>query len=276
MKQALLPVWWPARFAEPRPEAGTEEARPVEVLARYRAPGDDLYVADLPFSMLPASVLAEWAVMYGFVLRPSMLDNQPCVIAGSYERGSWLLSYSHLETPDAARGGDAHRWFFHVLNAWGIHGRKDVPEWRPGALPVAWEDPVLLASRQGMVRLLTLAEELGLLFPRESWLLGWRAGMPGAQLNSLHVALGAALSLEATDSRLAWWAERGPVFQERFRLFERTAQSWLLAGRLAGIPDSSLPKALLAPRKDMLFGSPMSGSGLCGQLQDDLEELLFR
>ena len=253
----------------------------MEVLARYQAPGEDLCVADLPLSMLPASVLAEWAVMHGVVLRPSLLDNQPCVIAGAYERGSWLLSYSHLETPAAGRSGDANRWFFHILKTWGIDGREDgtVPEWQPDALPVSWEDPVLLETRRGMDRLLALAEELGLLFRRESWLRGWRAGIPGAQINGLHAALVTALSLEATDRRLIWWAERASFFQERFRIFEQAAQSWLLARRLADTLDSSspgiLPKALLTDQKDMLFGSPMSGDGLCGQLQDDLEGLLF-
>jgi hypothetical protein len=277
MKKILLPVWWPARFDEPR----VERVRPVEVLARYRAPGADLCVADLPFSMLPASVLAEWAVTYGVVLRPSLLDNQPCVIAGPYERGSWLLSYSHLETPGAGGDGDANRWLFHLLSVWGIPGGEGgtVPEWRPDALPVAWEDPVLLAVRRDMDRLLALAEDLGLLFRRESWLRGWRAGMPGAQFNGLHVALATALSLEATDRRRAWWAERAPAFQENFRLFGRAAESWLLARRLADTLDSSapgvLPRALLVEQKDMLFGSPMSSGGLCGQLQDDLEGLLF-
>lgn len=280
MEQALLPVWWPARFQESNEGSGAG----VEVLARYRAPGPDLYVADLPFARLPPAVRTEWSVLYGVTLRPSLLDNQPCVIAGRYERGDWVLSYSHMETPGFASGSGAsaaNRWLFHVLGEWGVGAPADdaVPEWNPGDGPVRWEDPILLSARQGLAGLFELAEALALLFTRASWLRGWRAGVPGAQFNALYAALGAALSLEPADKRLARWRERSGIFQEQFRLFEKGAQSWLLARRLAETLDDSLPgmlpKALLVDQKSMLFGSPMTSGGLCGQLQDELEELLF-
>ena len=73
-KDALLPVWWPGRFNEP------DEPRDVRVLARYRAPGPDLYVADMPFSSMPADILSEWKTMYGVTLRPSLLDGRPCAV----------------------------------------------------------------------------------------------------------------------------------------------------------------------------------------------------
>ena len=48
----------------------------MEVLARYRAPGPDLYVADMPYASMPADILAEWNAMYGVTLRPSLLDGR--------------------------------------------------------------------------------------------------------------------------------------------------------------------------------------------------------
>lgn len=285
MERALLPVWWPGRFEEGPPDLG------VDVLARYCAPGPDLYVADMPLALLPPDVLADWRALYGVTLRPSLLDNQPCIVAGERGRGSWALSYSHLETPPeppeagktdgAERSKDANLWLFHLLRCWTGETLTDaqVPPWRPDAEPVLWEEAALLAARDGLEGLLRLAASLGLLFPRASWLLGWRSGVPGAQLNSLRVALGAAAALPPTDGRLALWRATEDKFRVCFSLFEQSSRSWLLARRLADTLEDSLPgmlpKSLLADQKTMLFGSPMAGGGLCGQLLDLLEQLLF-
>lgn len=278
MTRALLPIWWPGRFKEGEGD--------VRVLARYRAPGPDLYVTDMPLALLPPEVLAEWHAVYGVDLRPSLLDNQPGVVTGTRGRGSWLLSYSHLETPPeetAAPGSvdDANRWFLHILEQWtgaSLSGTA-LSAWTPDALPVRWEDADLVRARNELAGLLAHATGLGLLHRRASWLMGWKPGVPGGQLNNLRAALGAAVALEPTDARLARWKESLPEFRAGFALFRQSAASWLLARRLADTLDNfrpgMLPKALLVDRKDMLFGSPMSGGGLCGHLLDILESLLF-
>ncbi len=160
-----------------------------------------------------------------------------------------------------------------------------VPRWEPDTLgddavwPVCWEDAALLEAWNALRELFGLTRELGLLFDRSSWLMGWRSGVPGAQLNSLRAALRVALALEPVNGRLAVWRRLAPSFAARFGIFAQGARSWLLARRLADtLADSlpgMLPKALLADQKTMLFGSPMSSGGLCGALQDDLEALLF-
>lgn len=275
-KSALLPVWWPGRFNEP------DEAGAVEVLARYRAPGPDLYVADMPFSSMPADILSEWNILYGVTLRPSLLDGRPCVVSGNFGKGSWLLSYSHLETPPGAFPGsdNAETWLLHILRQW-CDEHTDVHAIAPlnfGALPVLWEDAVLLRARTSLDALLSLAGELGLLFPRNSWLLGWRSGVPGAQFNSLNAALSTALSLTPDDRRLRLWRERRNDFDKAFSLFFQGARSWLLARRLADtLADSApgmLPRELLVDQRKTLFGSPMFGGGLSEQLLDMLEELV--
>lgn len=285
-KEVLLPVWWPGRFEEP--EAGSPEYGEVRVLARYRAPGPDLHVADLPLSLLPEEVLTDWNAVYGVAFRPSLLDGRPCMTAGRYGRGEWLLSYSHLETPESP---DAGCCLAHVLGLWGVADESaaerlaHVPRWEPDRLdeervwPVRWEDTALLEAWGALAELFALARDLGLLFNRSSWLMGWRSGVPGAQLNGLRAALRAALSLEPSDARLAAWRGFAPSFSGKFGIFIQGAKSWLLARRLADtLADSlpgMLPKALLADQKIMLFGSPMSGGGLCGELQHSLESLLF-
>lgn len=125
-----------------------------------------------------------------------------------------------------------------------------------------------------------LAQELGLLFPRSGWLMGWRSGVPGAQLNGFagpRCGLRWGRSLPGADLRCG--VKRLPLSPQNSAFSLRGARSWLLARRLADtLADSlpgMLPKALLADQKTLLFGSPMSSGGLCGELQDSLEELLF-
>lgn len=274
MTRALLPVWWPGRFEE----GGGD----VEVLARYRAPGPDLYVEDMALSLLPPEVPEEWRAVYGVDLRPTLLDNQPCVVTGTRGRGSWLISYSHLETPPAApdeKSGadDANRWFLHILEQWTGESLAGVaiPAWRPDDLPVRWDDADLLKARAELAELIELALALGLLFRRASWLLGWKPGVPGGQINNLRAALGATVALEPTNARLARWRKLLPAFRPDFVRFRQAARSWLLARRLADTLEDALPKALLVDQKNMLFGSPMSGGGLCGRLLDMLEQLLL-
>ncbi len=275
-KTALLPVWWPGRFNEP------DEPGPVEVLARYRAPGPDLYVADMPFSSMPGDILSEWQTMYGVTLRPSLLDGRPCAVAGDYGKGSWLLSYSHLETPagDFSGSEQASAWLLHILRQWcGLPAdMTTLPPLDFGSLPVLWEDKVLLEARAALLELLALAKELGLLFPRNLWLLGWRAGVPGAQFNSLNAALSTTLSLTPDKRRAALWRRLRDDFAGDFSLFFQGARSWLLARRLADtLADSApgmLPRELLVDQRRALFGSPMFGGGLSEQLLEKLEALV--
>ena len=275
-QSALLPVWWPGRFNEP------EDPGSVQVLARYRAPGPDLYVADMPFSSMPADILAEWDAMYGVRLRPSLLDGRPCAVTGTYGLGDWLLSYSHLETPAGSFTGSeqAGTWFLHILRRWcgAPADLKEIPALDVHTLPVLWEDRTLLSARTSLDALLSLACELGLLFPRNSWLLGWRSGVPGAQFNSLNIALSTALSLTPDEKRLRLWNKRRNDFEKAFSLFFQGARSWLLARRLADtLADSApgmLPKELLVDQRRALFGSPMFGGGLSEQILDMLEALV--
>ena len=275
-KPALLPVWWPGRFNEPEGEHG------VEVLARYRAAGPDLYVADMPYSSMPADILSEWNAMYGVKLRPSILDGKPCVVTGPLGRGSWLLSYSHLETPGEGTPGSeqASRWFLHVLRQWSGDSPtlEALPSLVPSAQPILWEDADLISAALRLEALLELAQELGLLFSRNSWLLGWRSGVPGAQFNSLRAALCTTLIFTPDDRRIRRWETRREDFMKSFELFEQGARSWLLARRLSDtLADSNpamLPRELLVDQRKTLFGSPMFGGGLSEHLLDILEELV--
>ena len=104
MDTALLPVWWPGRFAPVDDD--------VTVLARYGAPGPDFWVADLDLATLPDGTMTDWENLYGISLRPDFMQGQPCVTANDYGAGKVILSYVHLETPASRQAND---WLLHIL-----------------------------------------------------------------------------------------------------------------------------------------------------------------
>ena len=265
--KALLPVWWPSRFGEPQNPEG------VRVLARYAGAGPDLHMADFALADLPAKVREQWHDVYGIRLEPALLEGEPCVICGEYGKGRYVLSYSHLETPGSPA---ANAWLALLLRELGdSRAVKDlVPPWEPGKR-VLWADPALLACRRGMDELMDLGLRHGLLFPRSTWLTGWRAEVPGAALNSLSLALRVLVSRPPGPRTRVRWRKMAPTFAATFALFRQGAESHLLARRLAATVPDAVPRPVLAEQRAALFGSAMRGSGLYQELMDMLEDLLF-
>ena len=272
---ASLPVWWPGRFAPRRGDA-------VEVLATYDAPDADLWVADLPLNALPQDIFGAWQALYGVNMQADFLAGQPCVLHGRYGRGSYTLSYSHLETPGSPQ---ANAWLAHLLRSLaGLSPHTDAtPSWDVAAQPVLWPDApataTLHAARRALTRLMETGLAHNLLFRRTEWLHGWRAGIPGAALNNLHAALCTALSLPPTRTALRWWEEQRSAVERHLPLFREGTEGYLLAERLATTLASHLPDVVdrrgLRAQREALFGHPMEGGGLYQELLDVADELVF-
>ncbi|SDF79170.1 BPL-N domain-containing protein [Desulfovibrio legallii] len=268
-----LPVWWPGRFA---PEEGAD----VRVLAAYDAPGEDFWLADLPLRRIPAQVFEAWQVLYGVNLSADFLAGQPLVAGGAYGEGSYILSYSHLETP---RSPAANAWLAHLLRQAGYAPKGAlVPLWQLRAPCAAWpaaSGAPLLRALNHMRGLLDLAVEHHLFFARTHWLWGWRAGQPGAACNNLHAALCTAAGLPPTPEALAYWTSVRPRFAALEELFTAGAEGYFLACRLADTLAPTLPEAVgkrgLEHQREALFGHPMSGGGLLEELLTIAEELVY-
>lgn len=282
-----LPVWWPGRFA---PAPGD-----VTTLATSIAPDADLWLADLPLAGVPPHVLETWRVCYGVDLSSGVLAGQPLVVSGAFGDGRYLLSYSHLETPESPA---ANAWLADILRGFGAGTPRaaTVPAWRlesaggesPTPARVA-RDPAALArrARAGISSLLDLGVEHHLFFRRTPWLWGWRAGLPGMACNNLLAAFAEleALTLRgeaATAARAALerlWKRAGPRFAELTALFAEGAEGWLMASRLAAMLAPSLPDAVdsrgLAHQRAALFGHPMRGGGLAEELLQIAEDCLY-
>jgi hypothetical protein len=264
----LLPVWWPGRFQQ--------GGGPVRVLAGYQEPGPDFWVADMALATLPDSAIRDWEHLYGVSLWPTDMTGAPLVVHGDFGHGSYLLSYSHLETPDSPQ---ANLWLAHLLArdlGAPLPRCTRVPDWKPGDLPLSWDDPVLSRARRQAWEIIALGREQLLLYERTSWLLGWRRGLPGLSLNSLHALLAEITARDPWPAALAFWQEESRAFAEDMDLFSQGVTGYLLAERLdmtlthspgtAGLPG-------LAEQRAALFGSPPEPGGLHHRLQTVLEEL---
>ena len=272
-----LPVWWPGRFA---PEADER----VSILASYRQPDTDFWLADLPLSRIPAPVFEAWKDLYGVNVSADFLDGQPLMVAGNYGRGRYVLSYSHLETPDSP---DANAWLAHLLRALaGLTPQRElVPAWdlhRKAAFrwPETPQTAPLRTLLHGMRALLDLGVEHNLFFERTPWLWGWRPGLPGAVCNNLYSSLRVLCGLRPGPDTLTAWDGMRTRFAALTDIFLPGAEGYLLACRLRETLSPTMPDAVdrrgLTNQREALFGHPMTGGGIVGELLEMTDELLYR
>lgn len=321
--EPLAPVWWPAKF---RPHG-----RGVTVVASYGAPGPDFLMADIPLSMVPTQTLEDWEALYGVRLAPAFSEGDPCIVAGTYGGGRYVLSHAHLETPDSP---PANAWLAHLLAElagvacpgapapiWTIGGEEGQPA---GALPlhpagraapprtpgiggratvdaklnggfggtlsprppeasVPWQSVELERAMEGMLGVAQLGIQHGLLSWREPWLLGWRQGLPGAQLSGLLAMLDQARRLDPPDAARDFWAGHEAEFGRAVSLMVQGLSGYLLAERLAltlwRVDPQAVPERGLREARFSLFGPPpgtgAQDGGLCGRVLAILEEFIW-
>ncbi len=281
MPSLSLPIWWPGRFA-PETERTEHKDGAVHVLAKYHKPGQDFSFADIDISSLPPATFDQWQDVYGVNMRVDFLQDQPCVIAGNYGKGRYVLSYSHLETPNSP---EANAWLAKLLQELGqVQPQQNIsPEWHLDKLPQHWEltaeTALLFAARDGVKKLLTLGKEHHLLFQRKPWLCGWRTGIPGGALNNLYTTLCTILSLPPSPEALSFWQEHKNVFSKLLPPFLLGVEGYLLAERLATTLSVPMPHAinrnLLKKQQEMLFGTVMHSGGAHKELLQLADALLF-
>ncbi len=264
--EADLPVWWPSQF-EP------DRAQPLDVVARYEGPGPDFWSADLEWSGVATDEVGQWEGLYGINLNPERLRGEPCVIRGRFGRGTFVLSYAHLETPDSPQ---ANALLCRLL---GLERSATVPAWDLRLEAPLWADRPLADMQAALSDLIAFGQGHFLLSWRAPWLLGWRRGVPGSPLNFLLAMVWQARHTAApSEARAFWEAHRGPCLS-RCREFCLRTRKYLLEERriLATAPSS--PEASASPSlqrsKQELFGRFPGYGGLYGEILQTLDELLW-
>lgn len=275
---ALLPVWWPGRFSPEPAEGASPLAGAATVLAVYGAPAEDFWLADLPTRLLPPDAYSDWQNLYGVSLSPEFLDGQPCLVHGAYGKGSYTLSYSHLETPHSPF---ANAWLAKITEELGGFkpSAREVPAWHLDEQNVAWADSGLLTCRHLVRGLIDTGLEHNLLFRRNDWLYGWRSGMPGLQLTSLYAALASIISLVPGAGAEAMWKRHKNKILQTMDIFAQGTANYLLAERLAMTLAKSAPgtlsNKLLLQQRAALFGERMRPGGLYKEIMEIIDELAW-
>ncbi len=272
-RQPALPVWWPGRFSN----GGGD----VEVLARYAAPDHDFWIADIALESVPVHVFSSWKTRYGINLTADFLKGTEIMVRGRHGHGEYVLSYSHLETPASP---DANAWLVHILTRLtgaGVSSRT-VPAWdleSAFACPPAEMPDSLHALVEGARELSHLGMEHRLFFPRTSWLMGWKPGLPGSLCNNLLAAASTACSVRPSRAALDFWLEHETDLCKCANDFFAGAEGYLLAARLSdtlsGIMPTAVDRKSLAHERDRLFGHPMLGRGLLGDIITMIEEYIY-
>jgi hypothetical protein len=204
-------------------------------LAAYDAPGPDFMLADLDVAGLPSSTLDGWRERFGLGLGPEFLGEGPCMIAGRFGRGRYVLSHAHLETPESPQ---ANAWLAHIL---AVLTGNAPPEAPPPAVPVwdlagearRFDAPGLELAETLLDEVIELGIAHRLLFRRNPWLLGWRPGAPGFAVSNLRAMLRQAVRLPPTAAAEAHARENEARFLEVMRRFHAGACASFLDERLA-------------------------------------------
>lgn len=276
-KDILLPVWWPSQF-----DPGSDGSQEIRVIAYYLRPGQDFWSSDLKLSQIDTEDLQKWEYLYGINLDPAYLYKEPCIIHGFFGKGEYILSYSHLETPQSFH---ANELLISILQKWLNspkleHQTRKTSPWDLRHSSKAWQEDTLIKAKQGLDEIISLGQNQFLLFWRLPWLLGWRRGIPGAPINFLYAMTCQALAGRPDEQTINFWNAEKNSFYSDMENFLKDLKLYLAHERLAIALTQSSPESSsddnLQKQKQKLFGSFPGYGGLYGKLICRLDQLVLR
>ncbi len=270
-----LPIWWPGRFSK---ASGCD----VDILAQARSRDSDFWLGDLALASIPQAFFGIWREEYGLDLSSDFLTNMPLVVSGRSGRGSYVLSYSHLETPQSPHANTWLAFLIAKLTQTDLQA-STIPAWDLEQPVTQWPlDDKSLPLHKALAitrHLLDLGVAQQLFFRRTPWLWGWRTGLPGAAINSLHTSLVTLLSLTPNVQAQKAWEDLSHHFSRTVELFAESAEESLLTSRITNVLKGCLPHAIghrdLKERQLAIFGCPRNGGGLVGEMLKVTEELIY-
>ncbi|MFP4072031.1 MAG: BPL-N domain-containing protein [Desulfovibrionales bacterium] len=269
----LLPVWWPPQIA---PD-GTDEQ--VSIVAAYTRPGPDFWVADLELGSLSPEQIGEWENLYGIRLSPALLQNEACIISGRFGQGRYLLSYSHLETPQSPQSNQLLSRLLTECCDMTSPQETQVPLFDPVHGATHWDNPEILRAARLIDEIFRTGEKNFLLFWREPWLLGWRRGIPGPALNTLILYIHALRCTDPAESTVQLWEEKSRRFMPLLERFQAEMLDYLRAERFVLSTSPSSPEASSSARlqlkREHLVGKFPGYGGMYAELVHVLDDLFW-
>ncbi|MGC8720887.1 MAG: BPL-N domain-containing protein, partial [Thermodesulforhabdaceae bacterium] len=275
-------VWWPSQF-------DIEHVDKIHPIAFYEAIGDDFWVSDIPAKGMDSDRLQKFESIYGINLDPcKCFLGHPAIIEGYYGSGKLILSYPHLETPDDEEGNELFRQLLVYL---------EEETKKPYRKPEFSRTSVMLPCRRDYLSVermidkvktfIELGESYLLWFWRKPWILGWKRGVRGLEYSMLMISLAflgmSVLSLSEVEGRTnvsSVWTDRLAKLEALIDDFLNHAKKLLMLERVSSLdsPRSKIEKSSNSEMDKLrlyLFGRRMSHGGLCREIFDILDILLF-
>ena len=281
-------VWWPGQFS-------ILESKKIKVLASYREPESDFFVADLRVNDI--TDWGRWERSYGINLNPKRLKGEPAILEGRYGNGKVILSYLHLETPDDQSG--------HVVlnNLWqhlttedrikkSVKGyTQDRPvEILKGQLALGPLSRVKEMERQAS-EFIDFGQRNFLWFWRNAWLLQWRRGIRGLEYSTVYILireiselLGSAqdwLHTQHSNGRCEKNSieERIKSLEQKYLTFLQKARELLMEERYAmnfGLISWEVKgHSRMQILRKKLFGETRHHAGMFRELLDQIDAVLL-
>lgn len=278
-------IWWPSQV-EIRDVPG------LTVIALYERAAEGFWVSDIPFDDAVAVDLKSIEEIYGINLSPAeYLYGRPAIMEYTLGKGSFFLSYPHLETPGDVEG---RRLFRRILDhGYGKWAKRE----KPSEFIMLEPQDLAYPSAEGLEKVREIRTRLeGLIefgirhllwFWRKPWLLGWKRGIRGLEYSMMFTLV---RFLECAFEVLARRSEvtKGPftwnglleTLNNRVGEFCEKARTLLTYERFLS-QGQVLPKlGRVDPRIDdlrsYLFGLKMNHGGLCKRIFDLIDEALYR
>ena len=279
-------IWWPSQFHwKPQPE--------LSCLAGYKAIGKDFRVADLPISDSEGSGICweEWEEVYGINLNPKHLLGQPAIVEGCTGHGRLILSYPHLETPEDIQANQLLANIVGYLDQAAASRCPVQAEFSPYCQqPTA---PPSKPSLQYLEQAVNCVDDLigfgerHLLWNwRLPWLLHWRRSIRGLEYGTLAVLVKVLYqetrltAVELPETHQDPWTAATSELTEKVQAFCAKAKRLLLEERLAAQKGHFSKVGRVNDSVDQLrhwlFGREMSHGGLCRDIFDRLDHLLYQ
>jgi len=215
-----VPVWWPSQF-----DLDRENTKDIDIVASYGEATPNFWIADLPWWVIEREKkLSLWEKEYRINLDFSLIRGEPIILYGKKQKGRYLLSYTHLESPFSP---PANMWLDHILGKFlGIepNSPSPAPPLNIKQPDIRWEDPVLIETWKKLLKVVACGEENFLLCWRLPWLLGWKRGVPGLSLNSLLVMIVHLLETLPQGQIYSRWK---PVSQEFAELIDDFSREFI-------------------------------------------------
>lgn len=276
-------IWWPSQVT-----LDAQKQNNIKCVATYESTGKGFWVSDIPYEDVRDVELEPIEKSYGINLDPSKyLIGKPAIMEYCLEKGTFFLSYPHLETPGDIAGRELFRRIISHSNKPACPTRTAFPEASIYPLPSIRHLRKIRYIREQVEDLIEFGMRHFLWFWRKPWMLGWKRGIRGVEYSMLYTLLRfLERSLEVLSSRGSCTGLPSDVWDELMNSLEYHLNDFCPKARHLLLNERFISMGKVLPKlgpvdhridslRAYLFGLQMNHGGVCRKIFDLLDEALY-